>query len=95
MNKVRQGTTIVETIDPNKATAGSSIQYQAAFFKSMSHAMQAERLLKEASVPHKIIPIPRSISTDCGVCIRFLPEDRRLIENALMQRVEDYEIRSL
>lgn len=66
-----------------------------ALFKSVSHVMHAERILKDANVPHKIIPIPRIISSDCGVCIRYLPEDRRVFENALVGNVEAYEVRQL
>jgi hypothetical protein len=75
--------------------AGPSVKYLAAFFKSMSHVMHAERILKDAYVPHKIIPIPRAISADCGVCIRFLPDYGELLENALGGRFEGFEIRPL
>ena len=43
------------------------IQYLAALFQSVSHVISAEHILKEAQVPHKIIPVPRKISSDCGV----------------------------
>ena len=71
------------------------IQYHVALFKSVSHVMYAERILKEAHVPHKIIPVPRTISSDCGVCIRFLPEHGELVENTLTGKVEAYEVRAL
>lgn len=69
-----------------------SIKYLGAFFQSVSHVLQAEQVLKEAGVPHKIIPIPRKISTDCGICIRFLPEYREFLENTLADKVERYKI---
>ena len=72
-----------------------SVKYLVALFKSVSHALHAERVLKEANVPHKIIPVPRAISSDCGVCIRFLPEHSEVIENTLMGKVETYTIRPL
>ena len=37
-------------------------------FDSMSQVFQAEKLLK-AEVIVKLIPIPRSFSSDCGICI--------------------------
>jgi hypothetical protein len=66
-----------------------------ALFKSVSHVIAAERVLKEAQVPHKIIPVPRKISSDCGVCIRFLPEHSELFQNTLNGKAEAYTIRSL
>jgi hypothetical protein len=71
------------------------VQYFAALFQSVSHVISAERILKEAQVPHKIIPVPRKISSDCGVCIRFLPEHSELFENALNDKAEVYTIRQL
>jgi hypothetical protein len=71
------------------------ISYLVALFNSVSHVLQAEKILKEAQVPHKIIPVPRKISSDCGVCIRFLPEHSKLFDNALGGKVEAYTIRPL
>jgi uncharacterized protein YqgV (UPF0045/DUF77 family) len=53
--------------------------YWVALFDSVSMVMKAEKILKEAGIPYKIIPVPKSISADCGVCVRFLPEDREAI----------------
>ena len=48
-----------------------------ALFESVSHVIKAEKILKEAGIPHKIIPVPKSISADCGVCVRFSPGRKR------------------
>lgn len=69
--------------------------YLVAMFASVSMVMKAEKILKAAGVPHKIIPVPRSISSDCGVCIRFLPEDRETVVEALGAEVRVSEIREL
>lgn len=42
--------------------------------------MWAEKILKEKKLPHKLIPVPRQVSSDCGVCIR--------IESALIEAVK-------
>lgn len=47
-----------------------AVSYHVLLFKSVNQTMWAERLLKEKAIPHKLIPVPRSISSDCGVCIR-------------------------
>jgi hypothetical protein len=72
-----------------------SVKYLVAVFKSVSHVMYAERILKEAHVSHKLIPVPRKISSDCGVCIRFLPEHSEDLENMLTGKIETYTIRPL
>ena len=36
---------------------------------SPSHALRAEKLLQGATIPCKLIPVPRHLSSDCGVCV--------------------------
>ncbi len=69
--------------------------YWVALFDSVSHVIKAEKILKEASIPYKIIPVPRSISSDCGVCVRFVPEQKETIVEALRSHVHVSEIREL
>ena len=69
--------------------------YHVVVFKSVHHALRSEKLLKEAGVPHKLIPVPRHISTDCGICLRFTADLRSRIEEILTGKVEISEIRPL
>jgi hypothetical protein len=69
--------------------------YCVALFDSVSHVMKAEKILKAAGIEHKIIPVPRSISPDCGVCLRFLPGHREVIVDALSSQVPIAEIREI
>ena len=69
--------------------------YCVALFHSVSHVIKAEKILKEAGIPHKLIPVPRIISSDCGVCLRFLREQRDTIVEALDSAVEVSEIHEL
>jgi hypothetical protein len=55
--------------------------------------MKAEKILKEAGIPYKIVPVPKSISSDCGVCVRFLPEQKEAIVAALQPDIPIAEIR--
>ncbi|WP_312832932.1 DUF3343 domain-containing protein [Sedimentibacter saalensis] len=50
-------------------------QYNYMTFKSVSYAMKVETTLKKCGVNFKIIPVPRSISSSCGLCVRFQKED--------------------
>ncbi|TFG91293.1 MAG: DUF3343 domain-containing protein [Syntrophobacterales bacterium] len=56
-------------------------------FDSTSEALLAEKLFKKAGIPHKVIPVPRHISSDCGVCIRFSAPDTQRVNTALDGRV--------
>lgn len=50
-------------------------QYNYMTFKSVSYAMKVEAALKEYDFQYKVIPVPRSISSSCGLCLRFLKDD--------------------
>ncbi|MBN1545071.1 MAG: DUF3343 domain-containing protein [Syntrophaceae bacterium] len=68
--------------------------YDVVLFDSVSHAIKAEKVLKTTGLPFKIVPVPKHISSDCGVCVRFLREQRGAVEAALQGQVEIREIRS-
>ncbi|HOW23260.1 MAG TPA: DUF3343 domain-containing protein [Sedimentibacter sp.] len=59
------------------------MNYGYITFKSVSFAMKAESILKKNGLAFKMIPVPRSISTDCGISIRFNMEDKGKIESLL------------
>ena len=44
--------------------------YVVFLFPSVSYALKAEKILKKEGIAHKMIPVPRHISSDCGVCLR-------------------------
>jgi len=48
--------------------------YRLILFQSVHHAIRAEKLLNDGECPCKMVPIPRTISSDCGVCVR-IPSD--------------------
>jgi hypothetical protein len=57
--------------------------YAVFLFPSVSHALKAEKILKEQGIVHKLIPVPRHISSDCGVCLRVAVEQRDQTAGAL------------
>jgi hypothetical protein len=69
--------------------------YHVALFDSTSATLLAEKLLKTEGIPFKIIPVPRHISSDCGVCIRFFSVEKEKVKNTLKDKVDIQEIRSL
>ena len=69
--------------------------YYVALFDAVSRVLKAEKILRQAGIPYKIIPVPKSISSDCGVCVRFLPEQKEIIMEALKEKVQISEVREL
>jgi len=47
------------------------MQHSVMLFYSTSSALQAEKLLKREGVATKLIPVPRHLSSDCGISLRF------------------------
>ncbi|MDI6799828.1 MAG: DUF3343 domain-containing protein [Actinomycetota bacterium] len=42
-------------------------------FYSTHHALKAERILKE-KIEVVVVPVPRSISANCGIALKIAPE---------------------
>ena len=63
------------------------LKYKVILFDSTNHAIRAEKILKESSsVKMRIVPVPKKLSANCGICIRFLVEDLQEIENILKKK---------
>ena len=39
------------------------------------HAFAIEKALKKRGISCRLTPIPRKVSSDCGICVRFAPEN--------------------
>lgn len=52
---------------------------------STSHALRGEKLLGKAGISSKLIPVPRHLSSDCGVCLRIAQADRDAAQRALQE----------
>ena len=63
-------------------------QFIVFLFPSVSYTLKAEKILKEQGIVHKLIPVPRHISSDCGVCLRVTADRRDAAESALQGRVK-------
>ncbi|MFP3896663.1 MAG: DUF3343 domain-containing protein [Anaerolineales bacterium] len=58
-------------------------RYVVILVYSTSHAIRAEKVLHRAEVASKLIPVPRNLSSNCGVCLRIDPSDVEAAEEAL------------
>ena len=52
---------------------------------SVSHALKVEKLLKAQNTFCRLVPVPRHLSSDCGICIRFLCCDTAAVSQAVKQ----------
>jgi hypothetical protein len=62
-------------------------KYIVFLFPSVSYALKAEKILKEQGIAHKLIPVPRHIGSDCGVCLRVTADRQDAVASALQGRV--------
>ncbi len=57
-----------------------------ATFGSTHHVLKAEKLLLEAGLDVRMVPMPREVSSDCGVALEFAyeltPEVRDTVREA-------------
>ncbi|MBE9486901.1 MAG: DUF3343 domain-containing protein [Chloroflexi bacterium] len=56
-----------------------------AIFHSIHRVMKAEKILKTENLEILLIPIPRQLSSDCGLAIRFAPVDQQQLESLLAE----------
>ena len=45
------------------------------------HAFSIEKALKKRGISCRLTPIPRKVSSDCGICVRFDPKDLTAVES--------------
>jgi hypothetical protein len=69
--------------------------YDVILFKAVSYALKAEKILKKEGLPHKLIPVPKHISSDCGVCLMIHQDVKDKIIAALEDKVEIEGVRPL
>jgi hypothetical protein len=62
-------------------------------FKAVSYALKAEKILKQEGLTHKLIPVPKHISSDCGVCLLIRSDKKDKIIDSLTGKVDMEEIR--
>ena len=51
-------------------------QYAFILVYSTSYALRVEKVLVGVGISCKLIPVPRQLSSDCGVCVRIERADR-------------------
>jgi hypothetical protein len=58
-------------------------EYAVILVYSTSYAIRAEKVLLKTGIRSKMIPVPRHLSSDCGVCVRIERADKEAAQQAL------------
>lgn len=66
--------------DSSKAKAGERC---AAVLEAIHYVIKGEKILKSAGLGIDVIPVPREISSDCGMALEFSCQDRDRVEHLL------------
>jgi len=68
----------------------SQDQFAVILIDSTGHAIQIEKLLLNNSITCKLIPVPRQLSSDCGVCVRVNKTEKEIIIKLLSAHKIDF-----
>jgi len=70
--------------------------YAVILVDSTGHALRIEKILLSKGMTCKLIPVPRHLSSDCGVCVRILKSDMETIRTLLNKhQIHDPEIEAI
>ena len=61
-------------------------QYAVVLFFSSNYSIWASKVLKKEGYTIKMMPVPRSLSSDCGYCVRINREDAKAVEVILKDK---------
>ncbi len=64
-------------------------EYEVILVDSTSLVMRIEKLLKNEGLPYKLIPVPRHLSSDCGICVRIFKQDSEAAKALLTEHQID------
>jgi hypothetical protein len=56
-----------------------------AIFHSIHRVLKAEKILKHEEVAFLLIPVPRQLTSDCGLALRFSPD----VKESLLEILKD------
>jgi len=67
----------------------SKAPMSVVLFYTSNHAFRAEKLLNAHDISCRLVPVPRHLSSDCGVCLRLEASGReRTVEILNKAKVE-------
>jgi len=60
-------------------------RFGVVVYESTSAACASERVLQRAGIDMRLVAVPRSLSTDCCLGVRFHWADREMVEGILRE----------
>lgn len=57
-------------------------------FHTTAGAMAMEKLCKKNNIPGRLIPVPRELTSDCGIAWSMAPEDREALMSVMNDDTE-------
>ncbi len=48
-------------------------------FQSTHDVILAEKAIRQQGIPRRVIPVPRSVSSQCGMALEIAPEDKEKV----------------
>jgi hypothetical protein len=60
-------------------------------FHTSTAALRAEKVLKQAGLAVKLVPVPRELSSDCGIALRFDWPEQEKVEGGLKDAGVEFE----
>jgi hypothetical protein len=61
-------------------------EHSVILFFSNSYSIWTSKELKKRGINHKMIPVPRHLSSDCGYCVRINKNDAEMIQSILTEK---------
>ena len=52
---------------------------------SMRYAIRAEKFCRQQSITCEVVPVPRQISSECGMCLEVAPDQAKQVLEQLQQ----------
>lgn len=52
-------------------------------FRSTREVVKAERICREHGITCKVIPVPREISSECGMALQIEQQDKEIVSEVL------------
>jgi hypothetical protein len=69
----------------------SNDEHAVVLFYSTSHAIKAQRLLKNESITCAMVPVPRHLSSECGACVRITRSSKNHAASILNEKQMQFE----
>jgi hypothetical protein len=60
--------------------------FGVVLFESVSATVRAEKEAKKDGLKVKLVPVPRQLSSDCGICMRFEWPDMERVQTLLSRK---------